>query len=383
MRVLILSCDTGGGHNSCAAALRSTFGAEGVPCAVKDSLRFISPAVSKLISKGHSWIYRNLPALFSAGYEGSEKYPRLYMPGGAAYHFLCSGAERLRDFIAGFGAGALICTHVFSALAVSEVFRRYGRNLPAYFVCTDYTCSPGCAQSELDAYFIPDTALAEEFAGCGVPSEKLIPSGIPVRGEFRPPASKTDAKHRLGFGAYTPHILIMSGSMGCGPISSLVRAIANSPRADFRVSVVCGTNKALKRRLDREYAGDHRIIIYGYTQEIPALMASADLLLTKPGGMSTTEGAKMRLPMLLLDSVAGCEKRNMRYFIERGVAMMCPAPEDAALRALTLLYEPKRIASMADNYRRMPENNASEIIARHVLGAAEGGSGNKVRTACR
>ena len=119
MKVLILSCNTGEGHNSCAAALEEECRNQNIPCATEDALRFISPEVSRFISNWHVRIYRHAPGLFRVGYRAAEDHPAQFHEGSALYRYLTQGAEKLCGFIAGSGYDTVICTHTFAALMVS------------------------------------------------------------------------------------------------------------------------------------------------------------------------------------------------------------------------------------------------------------------------
>ena len=123
MKVLILSCNTGEGHNSCAAALAEECRHENIPCDTEDALRFISPEVSRFISNWHVRIYRHAPGLFRVGYRAAEEHPEQFHESSTLYRYLTQGAETLGGFIAGSGYDTVICTHPFAALMVSEVVK--------------------------------------------------------------------------------------------------------------------------------------------------------------------------------------------------------------------------------------------------------------------
>ena len=118
MRVLILSCNTGEGHNSCAEALREYFTAQGAVCIVEDALRFLSDGMSDFISHWHTRIYRHMPDLFRTGYRFVEVHPSLLQEGSVVYRALTGGAGRLYRFLAEGGYDTVICVHVFAALMI-------------------------------------------------------------------------------------------------------------------------------------------------------------------------------------------------------------------------------------------------------------------------
>ena len=133
MKTLILSCATGQGHNACACAIKEYFELQGESCDIVDGLCLISQAVSALISRGHSFIYKKAPALFRWGYSYAEKHPKRLDEGSLAYRFLGSGSEKLLRLIEREGYDCVICTHVFTALMLKNALNlrlSFRRNIP-------------------------------------------------------------------------------------------------------------------------------------------------------------------------------------------------------------------------------------------------------------
>lgn len=367
MRVLILSCNTGEGHNSCGKAIREAFQARGIDCEMEDALRFVSPFFSKTMSWGHIKIYRYAPKLFGLGYQFVEVHTGIFDEEGGIYKMLASGTERLNQFIQTEGYDTIICPHVFSALMVTDVLIQYHPKLRTCFVATDYTCYPGCGDSKLDAFFIADSTLTDEFISCGVPREKLIASGIPVRKEFYQPGDRTAARSHIGLRPDCRHLLVMCGSMGCGPILKLMKILGDRLPSDCHISVICGTNYRLKKRLEQDYADQLRIHVYGFCKDISIMMDSADLYLTKPGGISTSEAARKKLPMVLINAVAGCETHNLRFFVEKGAAATADTPEELATLTLLLLSDSEKLDRMSASFHSTNTQSPAEVICDYFM----------------
>lgn len=346
MRVLILSCNTGQGHNSASAAVKEVFEQHGVSCEITDALQFVSGGVSKFISWGHSFVYRRLPGLFRVGYSFFETHSGAFQANSLLCKFLSGAAERLHRYCQEGQYDTVISAHVFASLILTCARRQCHLNAKTYFVATDYTCSPGAVQSGLGHYFIPSAALAEEFVAAGAQKEALVPVGIPIRQKFFAAEDGERAKERFGIAPGHRHLLMMCGSMGCGPMGSLAKHLVEGLSGDQELSIVCGTNKGLERKLSRRFRGKANVHVLGYVEEMPLLMDSADLYLTKPGGISVTEAAAKRLPMVLVDAVAGCEKHNMRYYIDREAAVTAKSPRKLARLCVEILGDEDRLKSM-------------------------------------
>lgn len=362
MRTLILSCNTGEGHNSCAKAIQETYAAHDETCDIVDALQFISKRASQFISDWHSRIYRHVPKLYKAGYHTAEERTSVFREGTTVYRYLTSGSEKLYHFILDGGYDNIICTHVFPALALTAMLKHHPMPLVTSFVSTDYTCSPSVENSELDYYFIPDISLTEEFVQCGVPREKLIDSGMPVKQAFYQDTDKAAAKAELGLPVDHQHLLVMCGSIGCGPIKELTEDLLIRLTPEQELTIVCGANEELFAKLERHFAHDPRIHIHGMVDYVPLLIHSADLFLTKPGGLSTSEAAACGVPMLLMDTVAGCEGHNLNFFLRQGIAVTADTPKHLADLAAALLADPEQLQEMSRAARHRKGDTPSETI---------------------
>ena len=229
-------------------------------------------------------------------------------------------------------------------------------------LATDYVCHPGVHDTALDLYFIPDAALAPGFESPGIRPEQIIPSGLPVRQMFYTARPMAAARRLMGVPEEGKHLVLMCGSMGCGPMKRLARQLARRMGPETTLTIVCGTNRRLYRRLTRRYRDDRRVQVLGYVEDMSALMDSANLCLTKPGGISTTEAAVKSLPMVLINAVSGCERYNLSYFTALGGAKTGAGVKALAQTALRLLSSPRELTQMRGCLSPMGARNAAEII---------------------
>ena len=374
MRVLILSCNTGGGHNACAEAIRQSFEADGDTCVSADALQFTSNKLSQFMSWGHTTMYRRIPKLFRLGYGYAENHPKMMQEDATVVKLLTGGAEQLHSFLVAGGYDSVICTHVFSGLLLRKALELYPMPIKTAFIATDYTCSPGVASSELDVYFIPDATLAEEFIAAGVPGGKLVASGMPVLSQFYIRGDKEKAKEAVGIKPDNTHLLLMCGSMGCGPMKQLTDALSGRLEPNWEISVVCGTNQKLCRELEQKYGSYPNIHIHGFVKDMSALMDSADLYLTKPGGLSTSEALAKAMPMVLIDAVAGCESYNLRHFTEMGGAVTAPSVEELTELCVELLKDPQRRGKMETALLSHRYTDSADSICRVMHDWVNGGT---------
>lgn len=363
MKTLILSCNTGEGHNSCARAIKEYYNDKGEVCEIEDSLRFVSQRVSNIISKWHVRLYRYTPKLFDKGYNFLEDHPGLSGDHSALHKLFAAGSKKLAEFIREGGYDCVICTHTISSTILTDAMRRHGLTLRATsFLATDYTCHPMACDSGLDVCFMPDASLTDEFVSHGVPKNTLEVSGIPVRRMFFSRTDKAEAKASLDIPAGSRHLLVMCGSMGCGPIRELSADVVKRMPEDAFMTVICGTNKKLFAELSEEYAGSSNVRVLGFTKQIGLLMDSADLYLTKPGGLSTAEAATKHLPMVFINAVAGCEDGNLRFFVGKGGAITDDDLGVLAEKCVALLSDSAELGRMSQNLADLNFGDASAVI---------------------
>ncbi len=359
MRILILSANTGGGHNSTARALAEQFEKSGAECEIADTLAFISERVSDFISWGHSYIYRRLPRLFGFGYRFEEKHSPRFM-----YEQCARGAEALQEKLEAEHFDAVICVHVFSGLMMTEIRDKYHNNIPAYFVATDYTCSPGVSEFHLDACFIPHRMLLGEFVRGGIQADKLVATGIPVASAFQKKTDREEARRTLGLSVEGRVILLSCGSMGCGKLNKNALALYHRLPSDTTLVVLCGKNE--KTYLALEPYASKRLHVLRFTDRIPLYMAAADLYITKPGGLTTSEAIVRRLPMIFIDAVPGLETRNYDFLIGNGVASGAKNWRQVTALVQKALKDPTTLQKQTDAMHQFQPHNAAETICRYI-----------------
>lgn len=359
MKFLILSTSTGQGHNSAAAALKESLESCGCEAAVMDVLKSGKKNVSDRVSGMYTSVTLHFPALFRFLYHLGEvvSSPRRRSP---IYYLNALYAPELYQKIRAQKPDCIVCTHIFSAQAVTRVCERYGLKIPTAGVMTDYTWSPFWEETRLDAYIIPVPELTEEFASRGMPRGKLKPVCIPVRARYRRSGSKEEARRKLGF-SEKPLLVLMGGSMGYGRILALALALRDGfPGA--QIAVLCGGNKKLIRKL-KEVKG---IRSFEYTENVDVFMDAADVLLTKPGGLTSSEALAKRVPLVLTCPIPGCEEKNAALLHKLGAAAWAAGVPEAVREAKRLLENPadaeKMLRAQEEHFARENTEKAARFL---------------------
>lgn len=359
MHVLILSANTGGGHNSAANAIGEMLRRKGIAYDIEDCLAFMSEIASDVISFGHSYIYRHLPRLFGLVYAHKETHSPKSM-----YETVALGAKKFAAFMDSREYDAIVSVHVFSGMLVTEWFRKYDKSLPHYFVATDYTCSPGASTIKADAYFIPHERLKEEFTANQLPADKLIASGIPVSAAFSTRMDKAAAREKLHLPIEGRIVLLSSGSMGCGNIHRVVPDFVKHLPENTTLVIICGRNMRSYRLL-QEQNTPHTVVV-GYTHQIADYMAAADLCVSKPGGLTTTEMLAIGLPMVLMLAVPGCESRNLNFLAKEKLAIGTQDWEEAMDMTAYLLDHPQYLEEMRHHMKEHAYGDGAARIVEYI-----------------
>lgn len=369
MKVLILSCNTGQGHNSAGRALIDEFTARGVHADMRDALAFESEFTSKMICGIHAKCSLHVPKLLGAGIQVAKLIDAARMDRSPCYLANMPYAGSLYEFITKNGYDTIVLPHVFPSETVTRILRKHpeAARLRTYFIGTDYAYPPFLHDTELDYYFIPHPDLVDSFAEEGIPREKLVPLGIPVSPSFLTKVEKREARKRLGLPCEGNILLVMTGSMGFGNTEALVANLLRRIPKDTHILVMGGNNTRMKERLRAKYAEEPRLRVLDFTKEVSLYMDASDILFTKPGGLSSTEAAAKGIPFLHTDPIPGWEEDNIRFFHAHGLSEYGKDPEELALKALYLLANPWKCEAMVTAQKEQINANAARDICDFIL----------------
>ncbi len=366
MKVLILSCNTGGGHNSAALAARDAFVQAGHEAVFLDVFSIASQKLSGRVSRAYLFSTR-LPFLFHLAYWAGKKVSR---PGrqSPVYAANTLHAGRLHRYLQEHPCDVIVTTHLFAAEQLTCLKKRGQLTIPTVGVATDYTCIPFWEETDLDYYVIPQEELVEEFTSHGMKKEKLQPFGIPVSPHVRQEETKQQARDRLheellpGLDVEKPFLLIMSGSMGFGNSGLLVDRLLRREQ-EISLCVVCGNNRKQQKRLQMLFGKQKGVYILGYTDQVPRLLHAADVVFTKPGGLTTTEAAVSRTPLVHTAPIPGCETANAAFFAAHGMAVSAQRAREQCDAGLYLLQNPPAAEEMKERQKDyLPGDAADRLV---------------------
>lgn len=354
MKGLIFSITTGQGHNQTAKVLSDYFNSTGVECKYMDVLEYINPLLSESVSKLYLMSTKNMPKIYGGGYRLCEKREA----GGA--HMLPKLtnvllAKRLLKLVRTENPDVIICTHVFAALLVTYLSGHIDRDIHTIGIITDFTIHPYWEDTALDYYVTASEMLTNQGMKKGIPEYKFKPFGIPIDPKFSIVRSKEEACRSLNIPNRNT-VLVMSGSMGFGNVLEEIRKL-DELNFDYQIVSICGNNKKLKEHIDELYM-DKPIYNYGYVDNVDVFMDAADCIVTKPGGLTTSEALAKGLPMIMNNPVPGQEDRNVEFLLNAGAAMRVSKTFtiDDALYNLFVTPDRRRILDSSIKSLQKPES---------------------------
>lgn len=368
MKFLVLSCNTGGGHNSAARAVKEKMCSLGHDCEIKDALAFGSKIFSSGVCNSYDKIVLHTPRAFGVGYRYSKSI--VYKGGkrkSAVYAVNMTYSKKLYNFISQNNFDAVVCTHVFPAQAMTHIKHKYCLKVPIYVVATDYSFSPFYDELDVNRFFVSMKEVKHEYTERGIREEKIIPSGIPVSDRFTLPITKLEARRELCLDENAFLCVIMSGSMGFGNVYDLIDGILKKNLSNYQILVIAGNNTKLRDGILDKYVYRNNISAIGFTDKVHLYMKACDLIITKPGGLSSTEAMVSNVPLLLTSPIPGCETENYDTLTRLGLAYAGKSTERAVDIFEKVLLCPDSVLSVTENQRTHINRNSSQIICDSIL----------------
>jgi len=375
MRILILSASVGAGHVRAAEAVEAALQQTGARATIAnlDVLALMPPAFRKVYRDGYFEMVKRAPRLLGWLYEATDKP---FHTDRLRQKLEQAGAVRLLKKIRDFDPDVAICTH-FLPTALLDRERRKGRcRARIVTVVTDFEVHGMWLATPSDHYFVATEEAAAHLQGLGVAPSAITVSGIPTHPLFVEQKDRVQLRQKHGWREDLPAILVSAGGFGAGNAERMVEALLN---AGLRAQIiaVCGKGAALRSSIEkiasRRKGQDLPVVrAVGFTTEMDELMAAADLMIGKPGGLTTSESLIKGLGWVIVNPIPGQEEENAIYLLEQGVGVWADNLHTLAFKIRSVLEQPGRLAAMRTNALRVARPDAGPMVARLVMGEEAG-----------
>ena len=367
MRVLFLTASFGTGHTRAARSVQRAL-QERLPEAetlVVDPLAAARPMLSRMVSRAYLNVLKVTPWAFRYLYTGAE-HPRLAKVGRSEVGRLLflAMSRQILSLARRFDPDAIVCTHPFP-LSVVGSLRRRGRLDKAVVgaIVTDYTAHPFWVTPGIDFYAVGADGLVAELVAAGAAPEQVAVTGIPVDSGFGSAVDREQVLRRLGLESGPLTVLAMGGGLGLGPMLEAVEALEQAG-AGVQIIAVSGRNRRLRKELQYHLLeAKVPMAVLGYTRRVAELMAASDLLVTKPGGLTSAEAMAAELPMCGVAPLPGQEERNLDFLQRSGVLLWADGMADLTRQVRELVADRSRLAAMRQAAAKLARPEAALAVA--------------------
>lgn len=401
MKAIILSASTGSGHMSAARAINEYLMESGVQSEVIDTLKYISPILNKTVTEIYDFIAKYHPKIWKMMYDTSNKKTvnKLLL----SVNNLVS--KRLLPLLDDFEPDVIIATHPFAAEMISKLKSLQKIDIPLICVITDYAPHLTWINPGVDAYVVANSDMIEPMVQMGADKNDIFNFGIPVDKEFFSKKDKAKILEEIGLFPELPTVLIMSGGNGYANVEEIYRDLQKSD-TDFQIILITGKNQKLYNRMQslteisnqekqnlnlqknfiskfgvpnvhlnglniiKKFVGDSSEeflqtkptkIIY-FTSEVSKYMSAADLIITKPGGLTVSEALACGLPMALFGAIPGQEEENANFLVGNNMAVKLDQKSSNLKSIEALLKNPDRLNYMKFNCENFDKSDSLKNI---------------------
>ena len=377
-KVLLLSASAGAGHIRAAQAIERAFAEIGEATGERrevqhlDVLNYTNKVFRNLYSKAYIDLVNKLPEVPGWFYDKLDK------PWKNERRRLALDKLNTRPVVKllrQYQADLIVCTHFLPAEIVSWLKAKERLASRQVIIVTDFDVHAMWLVHHYEHYFVAIDEARVYLEALGIPAEKITVSGIPIDPVFAQRKDKQEMRAKHGLTPDRTTILLSAGGFGVGSVDALIAALMPLQHR-AQIVAICGRNEELKERLAREATRlkpDANVLVkpFGYTREMDELMTASDLVLGKPGGLTTCEALAKGLVFVIVNPIPGQEERNSDHLLEAGVGIRCNNLPTLAYKLDKLLADPERLASMQANSCRMGRPNAAKEIVEQLVNSYE------------
>jgi processive 1,2-diacylglycerol beta-glucosyltransferase len=373
-RILVLSASVGAGHLRAAEAVEVAARELDPDAVVKnlDVLTLTNKLFRHLYGKAYLDLVNKAPHALGYFYDLLDQEPSP-----------SKKSDRLRRLVQRLNLGkflrlistdhwdVVVNTHFLSAEIIAGLKRDGRFAAPQLTVVTDFETHRLWANQPCEHYFTATTEAALALHRWGVPPSATTITGIPVHPVFSRPKDRAECCRRQGIAGDRPVILQLAGGFGVGPIEQIYCTIL-SVETPLELVIVCGRNTELKSQLDRCPVPErHRTRVLGFTDQMDELMCAADIVVSKPGGLTTSEILARGAALVIVNPIPGQESRNSDYLLEYGAAVKASGTATLAYKLASLLESPDKLARIKANAARLGRPRAAYDVANRAIEFAD------------
>jgi len=391
MRILIATATAGAGHLAAAAALDEAWRAKRPEDVVEkvDLVKFFSPLHRKIHADGYLKLVEHAPEIWGMVFKKTDSLQLARRLNRFKRVFPSNSRLRFARFVKEFRPDAVLCTHYLPLETLAHLKRgrlrglrretrdrtRCGTSVATTAGCdvpgplvvsivTDFEAHALWMEDCVDLYCVAAEETKARLVARGATAENIVATGIPISAKFSQKIDGRAVRKKLGVRDDQGVLLVLSGGFGMGPVAEIVTEL-DKVKADFQMLVVTGRNEELRRELaavDRR----HPTHVLGFATNMHELMSVSDLVISKPGGLTSSEALAIGKPLFILNPIPGQEAANSDFLLEHGAAAKVNRVEDLPYRIEQLLKS-KKLAEMAKAAKGLGRPRAAEMVCQETV----------------
>jgi processive 1,2-diacylglycerol beta-glucosyltransferase len=388
---MIATATAGGGHLAAAAALEEAWRAFRPKDALEkvDLVKFFSPLHRKIHADGYLTLVEHAPELWGLVFKKTDNVKLAQRLNRFKRVFPSNSRAKFERCVKQFAPDAVLCTHYLPLETLGDLRRntmrrmtrdmkRSGRGgatlkgtmasgLPGPFVVsivTDFEAHALWMEVCVDLYCVAAEETKARLVARGAPAGNIVATGIPISAKFSQTMDRRAARKKMGLRDDLAVLLVLSGGFGMGPVGEIVGEV-DKVESPFQIIVVTGRNEELRRELaaaDRR----HPTQVLGFANNMHELMALSDLVISKPGGLTSSEALALGKPLFILNPIPGQEAANSDFLLERGAATKVNRVEDLPYRIERLLAS-KKLGEMAKAAKALGRPGAAARVCEETV----------------
>lgn len=371
-KILIFYASYGGGHLSAAKSILKYISEHFTNTEVEmiDCMKYINKPIEKVTTGAYREMAKKAPKLWGKVYSGSEK--GLLSKISKDSNKLM--ARKLNHLLQEKQPDLVISTHPFSSQMVSYLKRKGKLTCTLATIMTDFAMHKQwlVGHEYTEYFFVSNDSMKQDMANYGVSKDKIFVTGIPMSDRFFENFDTEKIYEMFELDKNKKVILFFGGGefgLGKERTSQILQTfIQKAP--SYQIIAVAGKNKKMKETFEQLVQNNNaqdRVRVLGFTDKVPELMHISSLVVTKPGGLTTTESLASNLPMVIINPIPGQEEENAEFLVSNGVGVWIKK-EDAPEKVITNLFSsPHILDQMKKNTEKFTKQYSTKMICEILL----------------
>lgn len=329
-----------------------------------NAFKYTNPISEKIINRFYLGVIKATPKIWDFLYDNPRVVKKVNSIKEAIHK---ANSPKLKVLFDKFKPDAVCCTQAFPCGMVADFKETYKSSVPLVAVLTDYIPHSFWIYKNVNHYVVPSIEVAACLREKGVEAGKIKQLGIPIDPKFSENHQKEEILKKLGLASGIATVLIMGGGQGLGPIKKIVKSL-EKVKIDLQEIIVTGANKKLCKTLKKSVKKyKKRILVFGYSDSISEFMSASDIIITKPGGITTAEALSKKIPMVIIKPLPGQEASNTAYLIEKQAAIKIVNFKKINFVIEDLLVNRNKLEHLSSAASRISKPNASLDISKLLL----------------